>query len=151
MSLSFTGIWSAFLKKEMVLQSDTGVGRALAMSSGWILHICTLHVSQHWQRKAARKNCRNRAEIRMSLGSGNEVTRSFKTVGVVFGGVGNGLIADKGKKWTQTVSEIFTFFTDGNIWGESLLWGRIRRSGCRTCWVLSPLFKWRDPEGSVNN
>lgn len=67
----------------MVLQSDVGVGRALAMPSGRML------ASRHSQRRTARKRSWNRAEIRTSLGSGNEASRSLKNVGVVFGGCRN--------------------------------------------------------------
>jgi len=73
----------------MVLQSDVGVGRALAMPSGRILHICSMLASRHSQRRTARERSWNRAEIRTSLGSGKEASRSLKNVGVVFGGCRN--------------------------------------------------------------
>lgn len=47
--------------------------------------------------KGCTKGDRSKAESRMSLGCRNEATRSFETVGVVFGGVGKGTTADKGK------------------------------------------------------
>lgn len=152
MSLSFTEIWSAFLKKKEVLwQSDIGGGRVQAHSSGWIRHLCTLPMSRCRQRRAAPGDVRSNAESRMSLGCRNEATRSFETVGVVFGGVGKGMTADKGKTWTRTISQDLCVLTDRDVKGEGVLWGQMHWSACRTCWILSTLFKWKDPEGSVNN
>lgn len=148
MSLSFTGIWSAFLRREgdgatIWYRSWQGPNNVLRKDTAYLYHACVFHR----QRRTTGKNSWNRTEIRMRLGSGNEASRSLKNVGVVFGGCRKLNDCDKGKKWTRTVLEIFTFDTDGDIQRESLLWGQIHWSGCRTCWVFKCIIQVERPRG----